>query len=160
LTVLVSYDVQFLKPVLRLVMRLPNVQRANKLISRLHSGNVAFLQSFPPVMAPSRLETLRGAEAAVFVKLFPNWERGRATPESVDACAVFFDPYLLRGDSWIYASSVIADPPDSNQPPLAGPIPAAALFDQLKKQVQNTVYTAGFLLMAFATILSLVYIAT
>ena len=159
LTILLSCDVQVLRPLLSMLTRLPNIQRRTELTSRLHQKNVTFIQSFLPALQPARLQTLNGVEVADFLKIFPDWRRSQAIPESIDVCAVNFDHFLQRSAPWIYAAQATTEEPLPNQKPLAGPLPSTDLFSRAEKQSQNTIYTAGFLLMACGSILSLIQIA-
>jgi len=158
LTVLLSYDVRALKPLLNVLMRFRQPQRIQTLISRLHPKIVDFMKSFPPAMVPNRLETLRGKDALAFLNMLPNWQRGQNAPESLDVCAVSLDPLYTRGEPWIYAGQASSKLPNAADPPIAGPVPSSALFDSWKKEIQNFVYTTGFLLMAVGSILVIVQI--
>jgi hypothetical protein len=162
LAVLVSWDVEFLKPLRSILLHLPSVRRRAQLMSRLHQKTVSFIQSFPNALHAERLETLNGVEIVDFLRCFPNWQRNRATPEAVDVCAVNFDPNLQSVKTWIYAAEVIHQEmgqPRPHQLPIAGILPAEELSSRAEKLTQNLVYTTGFALMGFASLLSLIQIA-
>jgi hypothetical protein len=127
-------------------------------MTRLHTKNLEFIRLFLPALQPARLDTLRGPNVAEFLKLFPNWLRDRAIPETIDVCAINFDPFETRAEPWIYAANSTNEDPNPREPPLAGPIPSVQLFDNAEKQTQNAFYTAGFVIMVFGSLLSLIYI--
>jgi hypothetical protein len=153
LAVLLSYDVRSLKSLLSFLMQFRQPQRIQSLMSRLNPKIVDFMKSFPPAMVPQRLETLQGKDALAFLNILPNWRRDQSVPESLDVCVVSFDPLYTRGEPWVYASQARSEPPNAADPPIAGPVPSSALFESWKKEIQNFIYTVGFLLMALGSVL-------
>jgi hypothetical protein len=157
LTVLLSYDVRFLNPVLSIVTQVRHIQRIKKLTTTLLQKINSFYRTMNGPMMPERLDTLVAPDAAIFLKVFPNWKSGPVPASGIGVFIVNLGVGVNNLPS-IYAANAKEDP-DPQQKPLAGPVPVEFVLTQLEKQTQNFVYGAGFALMALGSILSLIQIA-
>ncbi len=158
LTILLSNDIRLLNFLRKLLMRIPTLQRLTTLGKVIHPKVVDFIRSFPPAQHAERLETLHGADAEAFLGLFPN-QTDEEQLTDVDICVVNFSAAVMNPTVWIFAAVASKDELKQDQKPAAGPVPYSMFADQIERQQHNFIYTAGFLLMAFGSLLCLLHVA-
>jgi hypothetical protein len=157
LTILLSYDVPFLKPILKLVMSFHRLQRIDMITTTLQQKVAVFYRTMHGPMLPERLDTLKGPDAAIFLKVFSNWSGGPIPESGINVC-IFYLTLGTHSEPWIYAASA-AEQIHSHQQPLAGPVPVSFVFTQMEKKIQTFIYGIGFALMALGSVLSIIHIA-
>jgi hypothetical protein len=104
LTVLLSYDVAFLKTVLDIILKFPKLQRTSALKANLLKKLVEFYRTMHGPMMPETLDTLEGADASIFMKTFSEW-RGKSVPKSGIKVCILYLTQGATGEPWIYAGS-------------------------------------------------------
>ncbi len=144
LAILLSYDVPFLQPQL---LRVPSLRRRRETLLRLKQYHGSFDESHTPMYEPQLALSLQGPDVAGFLKLFPDWGRGRPLPRSLTLYVVHGSP-LRFSEPWIFPSG------DEDEP-VATAISLSMLFTQEEREIQKVVYSVGFSLMLLGGILSL-----
>jgi hypothetical protein len=126
-----------------------------QLLAKLQEGLKKFQEEHMGNDMPMLIETLKGTEAANFLQLFASWDRRKAIPETVYACAVYLKRDRPEVPAMIYPSDV--KPLDDRNPEgingLATAISAPVLFELLNMRQSSAIYTPGFVLMALGSIL-------
>lgn len=97
------------------------------------------------------------ADAQVFLSLFPN-RKSEGMSDRLDVCAISFSPSADRLSVWIYAAESTEAGPNPHAEPIAGPIPYEEFVNQTERKKQSVIYTAGFVLMAVGSILTLLQV--
>ncbi len=147
LTILLSYDVPFLQPVL---LSMPALRRRRRSLERLRAEQGRFDASRHTQFVPERALRIEGRDAATFLALYPDWRRARKAPQFITLYAVHGNPGLSN-EPWIF-------PSDEQDEPMATALFLSTLLLQEEREIQRIVYSVGFTLMLAGGLLSLLQI--
>src|ERR1700693_1715164 len=146
LVILLSYDVPYLQPHL---LRLPALRRRRQLLLRLKEKHASLDTEVTTMYVPKRALTVKGTDASWFLRLYPDWLRGRPAPNSISVFVVHGNP-LHAQEPWVY-------PSDDGGVPLTTALVLSTLFMQEERAIQKTVYSIGLLLIVLGELLILVH---
>ena len=148
LVILLSYDVWFLQPIL---MQWPPLDRRHALLLKLKADSA-------PTDDPSEqfrtvhVKSLKGADVAPFMRLYPDRDQKQTIPTSIDVFARYGNR-VRNPDPWIYPSL------DGENSSLATPLFLTALFTNEENDIRKWVYSIGFVLMFVGSLMYLVHAA-
>ena len=151
LTILMSHDIEFLKPIDKRIKSLKPSERWQKLDDRIWKALETFEQISPPIQAYTKVDTFKGKDAKSLIELFSS-PRQVKIPDEVDLCGHRDGPSIMLSRVFFWVSLRDKFEPFTEQ------LTQVVLSVRIEKKQQNVTYSIGFGLMALSTIFLLVQI--